>query len=319
MKQKIAMVVLIVALAVGATACGVEGKDEDKKTIKIGYLPITHAAPLYIEDYVSEGKFEHFNLELVRFSNWTDLVDALNTGNIDGASMLIELAIRAKEQGIDLKAVALGHKDGNVIVTALDIDRPEDLRGKTFAIPHKFSTHNVLFYLMLKQAGMAYDEVNVVELGPPEMPAALAEGRIAGYVVAEPFGARAVVIDKGKALFQSEEIWEESIDCGLVLRGELIANHREAAQEFVDAYVAAGAKAELKDAEAKHILKQYMNVDDEVLDLSLQWIKYDELRLDEEAYHTLISHVVEMGLSENPPSFADFVDNSLIDKALGIK
>jgi len=34
-------------------------------------------------------------------------VDALNSGKVDGASMLIELAMKAKEQGIDLKAVAL--------------------------------------------------------------------------------------------------------------------------------------------------------------------------------------------------------------------
>lgn len=308
---------LLVVIMVIMTACGDnQVKNEDKKTIKIGYLPITHAAPLFIEDDLNNGQFEHFNLELIRFSTWTDLVDALNTGNIDGASMLIELAIRAKEQGIDLKAVALGHKDGNVIITAQDIESPQDLKGKTFAIPHKFSTHNILYYLMMKQAGMSYDDVNVVELGPAEMPSALAEGRISGYVVAEPFGARAVVIDKGKVLFQSEEIWDESIDCGLVLRGELIEDYREATQEFVNAYVEAGKKAELKDQESKDILKKYMNVDDEVLALSLEWIKYDELRLDEEAYDTLIGHVVEMGLSDNPPTFEEFVDNSFIDEAM---
>lgn len=308
-------VLLLLVILVILTACG-NKKNEEKPTFKVGYLPITHAAPLFIEDDISGGEFEHFNLELVRFSTWTDLVDALNTGNIQGASMLIELAIRAKEQGIDLKAVALGHKDGNVIISAPEINEPADLVGETFAIPHTFSTHNILYYLMMKQAGLSYDDANVVELGPAEMPAALAEGRIAGYVVAEPFGARSVVIDKGKVLFQSEELWPESIDCGLVIRGDWIENYREATQEFVDAYVEAGAIAELKNDEAKHILKQYMNVDDEVLALSLQWIKYDELRLDEPAYQTLIDYVVEMGLSENPPAFEDFVDNSFIDKAM---
>lgn len=308
-------VLLLLVILVILTACG-NKKNEEKPTFKVGYLPITHAAPLFIEDDISGGEFEHFNLELVRFSTWTDLVDALNTGNIQGASMLIELAIRAKEQGIDLKAVALGHKDGNVIISAPEINEPADLVGETFAIPHTFSTHNILYYLMMKQAGLSYDDANVVELGPAEMPAALAEGRIAGYVVAEPFGARSVVIDKGKVLFQSEELWPESIDCGLVIRGDWIENYREATQEFVDAYVEAGAIAELKNDEAKDILKQYMNVDDEVLALSLQWIKYDELRLDEPAYQTLIDYVVEMGLSENPPAFEDFVDNSFIDKAM---
>jgi len=53
----------------------------------------------------------------------TELVDALNSGKVDGASMLIELAMKAKEQGIDLKAVALGHRDGNVVVVSKDINK----------------------------------------------------------------------------------------------------------------------------------------------------------------------------------------------------
>lgn len=77
-------------------------------------------------------------------------MDALNSGKVDGASMLIELAMKAKEQDIDLKVVALGHRDGNVVVVSEDINKVEDLKGKNFAIPSKLSTHNILLYIMLK-------------------------------------------------------------------------------------------------------------------------------------------------------------------------
>jgi NitT/TauT family transport system substrate-binding protein len=323
--QKITLLAFIVSLLMIITiltGCGQSKEtvqsngNEQKRVIKIGYLPITHAAPLYIEEELGKGKFAHFELQLVKFGSWPDLMDALNTGNIDGASVLIELAMRAKEQGIDLKAVALGHKDGNVVVTTNDIEKVSDLRGKNFAIPHKFSTHNVLLYLMMKQNGMNYDDVKVVELPPAEMPAALSEKRIAGYVVAEPFGARSVAIKKGKVLFQSEQLWNDSIDCGLVLRNDLIRKDREAVKEFVTKYVEAGAKAELKDEQAKKILSKYMNVEDQVLDLSLQWIKYDELKLDKGSYEELRNYMMEMGLSKSPPSFEDFVDNSFIEEAL---
>ena len=106
---------------------------------------------------------------------------------MDGASVLIELAIKAKEQGIDLKAAALGHRDGNVVVVSQDINETRDLKGKIFAIPHRLSTHNILLYQMLKDAGLSLSDLEIVELPPPEMPAALAEGRISGYLVAEPF------------------------------------------------------------------------------------------------------------------------------------
>lgn len=312
--------VLLVLSACSSAGNGKEAKpgNEKKRIVQIGYLPITHAAPLYIEEELglADGGYDNFELKLVKFGSWPDLMDALNTGKIAGASVLIELAMRAKEQGVDLKAVALGHKDGNVIVAAPDINSVQDLKGKPFAIPHKYSTHNVLLYQMLKGAGLQYTDVEAVQLPPAEMPVALAEGRISGYVVAEPFGAKAVVIDKGKVLFQSEELWPESVDCAFVLRGALIKDEPNIAQELVEKYVAAGKVAEQKDQQAKQILKKYMNVDDNVLELSLQWIKYDELKLDEASYEVLRQYMIEMELSEQPPTFEEFVDNSLIEKVL---
>ena len=243
--KKSFLLFLIASVFITLAACG-SGKtekssghsDPGKPTIKIGYLPITHAVPLYIEKELEH--YESFNLELVKFGSWTDLVDALNTGNIDGASMLVTLAMKAKEQGIDLKAVALGHRDGNVLVVHQEINHAADLKGKDFAIPHKFSSHNILLYRMLTQNGVAYEDVTPIEMPPAEMPAALAKGRIAGYVVAEPFGAVSVAIDKGKVLFQDYDVWPNSIDCALVLRNDFIENDREIAEDFVKFYVEAG-------------------------------------------------------------------------------
>lgn len=312
---------LFVLVAIVMSGCSSSGEAQEtaadgKRKIQIGYLPITHAAPLYIEEELGKQGFDSFTLELVKFGSWPDLMDALNTGKIDGASVLIELAMKAKEQGIGLKAVALGHKDGNVIVTAPEIKSEKDLIGQNFAIPHKFSTHHILLYQMLKKSNIPYSDINVIELPPAEMPAALSEGRIAGYVVAEPFGAKSVAINKGKVLYQSEELWQDSVDCALVLRNDLIEQDKEATQELVTRYVEAGKQAEAKDEHNKAILKRYMNVDDKVLDLSLQWIKYDDLRLDEASYEILRQYLIEMNLSDNPPAFTDFVDNSFIDKAL---
>ena len=106
---------IIAVLLLSLTACGsnqTSGSNQDKgkkPTIKIGYLPITHAVPLFVEK--EQQQYKNFKLELVKFGSWPELVDALNTGRIDGASMLVTLAMKAKEQGIDLKAVALGHRD----------------------------------------------------------------------------------------------------------------------------------------------------------------------------------------------------------------
>lgn len=293
-------------------ACGnnESAVDGGKPTIKIGYLPITHAVPLYMQN---DENYEGYNLELVKFGSWPELMDALNTGAIDGASVLIQLAMNAKEKGIDLKAVALGHRDGNVLIAGNDINSVEELVGKSFAIPSRFSTHNILLYEMLKKHGIAYDEVDVIELPPAEMPAALAEGRIAGYVVAEPFGAISVALENGKVLYQSEEIWKDSIDCGLVLRGKFIDDNKELADIFVNDYVAGGELAQGKDEHMHEVVRQYLTVDQNVLDISLDWISYDNLSIEQESYAILRDALMEMGLSDNPPSYEDFVDASFVD------
>jgi NitT/TauT family transport system substrate-binding protein len=316
---KFILLMLVSVLILSLAACGSGGSQEstgdgEKKTVKIGYLPITHAVPLYIEKEMQE--YENFNLELVKFGSWPELMDALNTGRIDGASVLVTLAMKAKEQGIDLSAVALGHRDGNVFVTANDINSAKDLKGETFAIPHKFSTHNILLYQMLKQNGLKYEDVKAIEMPPAEMPAALSEGRIAGYVVAEPFGAISVAIEKGKVLYQDQDVWKDSIDCTLVLRNDFIKKENKVAQEFVDQYVKAGDLAELKDEHTHEMSSKYMKVEKNVLDLSFQWISYDDLKIKESEFEELRKNLIEMGLMENPPTYSEFVDHSLIDKAM---
>lgn len=304
------MLFVVLLTACGTNETGSSAGDGEKPTIKIGYLPITHAVPLYMQN---DEKYEDYNLELVKFGSWPELMDALNTGAIDGASVLIQLAMNAKEKGIDLKAVALGHRDGNVLIGGKDINSVEELKGKSFAIPSRFSTHNILLYEMLKKHGIAYDEVDVIELPPAEMPAALAEGRIAGYVVAEPFGAISVALENGKVLYQSEEIWQDSIDCGLVLRGQFIKDNNELAGKFVDDYVAGGELAQGKDDHMHEIVGQYLTVEENVLDISLDWISYDNLSIEQDSYAILRNALLEMGLSENPPTYEDFVDASFVN------
>ncbi|MGE7842114.1 ABC transporter substrate-binding protein [Lysinibacillus sp. NPDC093712] len=317
MNKKVGIFLLALILLLTLAACGTDEKESvsqtegNKKVVKIGYLPITHAAPLYMQ---TDKEYEGYAIELVKFGSWPELMDALNTGKIDGASVLIQLAMKAKEQGIDLKAVALGHRDGNVLVAAPTIENVEDLKGQSFAIPNKYSTHNILLYRMLQNAGLNYEDVNVVELPPAEMPAALAEGRIAGYVVAEPFGAISVALKKGKVLFQSEEIWPDSIDCGLVLRHDFIEKNKNIAKQFVKDYAAAG---ELMNAEGDHahdVVAKYIKVDKDVLDLSLNWISYHNLKIEAGAYAILRDSLIEMGLSENPPSYEEFVDTTLLEE-----
>lgn len=280
-------------------------EDSGKTVVTIGYLPITHALAVFEEKELLEQENSDITIELEKFSAWSDLTDALNTGRIDGASVLIELAMSAKSQGIDLKAVALGHKDGNVVIVSNDIQSVADLKGKTFAIPHTQSSHNILLNDMLSKEGLTIDDINITQLSPSEMPSSLASGAIAGYCVAEPFGAQAVSQGIGKVLYYSENLWENSLCCGLVFNGTYLENNQDTVNTIIDKYNEAGSK--LDDETAKSIASEYLGQTDDVLDVSLQWINYNDLTISQDDYNLLCDKVVSYGILENPPTYEEFV------------
>lgn len=310
MKKKFKRIISILAttaMMFSLSACGGNTADSgntNSDTVKIAYLPITHALPVFEEAKELEQE-TGLKVELVKYGSWPELMDALNTGRVDGASVLIELAMKSAQEGVGIKAVALCHKDGNVIVVSKDISSAEDMKGKTFAIPHRQSSHNILLNDALEKGGLTVDDINITELAPTEMPSALASGQIDGYCVAEPFGAMSVFMDYGKVLYTSEELWENSLCCGLVLTDSFIDNRPEDAKEFVEKYKEAGKN--LTSDKAKEIASEYLKQSDDVLDLSLKWISYDDLDITEDTYNTLIEKVKKYGLSDNPPTYEEFV------------
>jgi len=285
------------------TAADVKAK---KTVIKIAYLPITHALPLFEEvELLKDNSDSDIEIELIKFGSWPELLDALKAGRVDGASLLIELAMKTKEQGIGLKAVALGHRDGNAIIVANDINSVADLKGKKFAIPNKQSSHNILLNDMLAVNGLSIDDVEVIELAPAEMPSALAGGQISGYCVAEPFGAKAVDLGVGKVLYQSGELWEDSLCCGLVLTDEFIDNNKIAAASFIDQYLAAGDQLTLETA--KEIAGEYLGQEETVLALSLEWISFHDLTITEDIYSALTDKIITYKISDTTPTYEEFI------------
>src|SRR5699024_9369157 len=144
-------------------------------------------------------------------------------------------------------------------------------------------------------------------------PAALAEDRIAGYAVAEPFGALAVDLDVGKVLAHSEAFWPDSYCCVLVFRDDFLNKETDMASAFFNNYIAAGKEANDKNADLYDALQSYMDIDKDVLDISLEWITYDNLQIEVDEYEKLLDRVETLGLMEQAPKYEEFVDHRLFD------
>lgn len=306
-----AIVALVATLALVATAVYYKvddmgiGASDEQTTITIAYLPITHAVPLFKAAEQLEAENSNVHVELVKYGGWAELMDALDSGRVDGASVLIEMAMEARSQGIPLQLSLLGHRDGNVVVASNEITSAAQLKGKTIAIPNQQSSHNILVQQLLGEYGLSADDVILVEMAPAEMPAGLKSGQIDGYCVAEPFGAKAVETGVGHVLATSDELWENSICCGIVFNTQATAEKQAALKTFKEAYLSAGNS--LTKEEAVQIAVDNLGQDEQTSEQSLQWISFNDLNVTEEAYEKLRQEVIKYGLNDNPPSYDEFV------------
>lgn len=305
-KKILVFAMLLVVASLVFTGCG-GGKDQggaagtgEKPVLKVGYLPITHSLPLVVAHRLDAEKYQNLKLELVPFSSWPDLTEALNSGQIQAAITMFEIAMVSKQRGIPSEILLLSHRNGDVLVVNNEIQRIEDLKGRRVAIPHRLSGHNILLYKALKDAGIDYGAVEKVEMAPPEMPAALARGEIAGYIVAEPFGAQSVVGGAGKVLLRAQDIWEGWICCGLVANPSFSQQYPEATQEFINSLVAAGRFIQANPAEAIAIAQDYMKIRGELWEKSLSWISYDDLKPEVEDFKLLQNYLRELPWDGKP-------------------
>lgn len=318
-KRFIVLVALIAALSLALIGCSGSkqtgaGKEE-KPTLKVGYLPITHSLPLVVADKQNSGKYQNFKLELVKFSSWPELTEALNSGKIQGAITMFELAMVSSERGVPGQILALSHRNGDALTVAPNINSVKDLKGKRVAIPHRMSGHNILLYQALKDNDLTLNDVEWVEMAPPDMPAALARGDIKGFVVAEPFGAKAVLGGYAKTLLTAQEVWPDWICCGFVLNPEFKQKYPEATQEFVDSLAAGGQFIEQNKPEAIKIAQEYMNIEEQVWNKSFELgISYADLRPKQAELKKLQDYLVEMKLLKGPVNLNDLLDDTFISK-----
>ncbi|PNZ99980.1 ABC transporter substrate-binding protein [Staphylococcus massiliensis] len=312
--RRIITLLITISLILTMASCDSEGPHKSKKqTIKIGYLPVTHAANLMMTKQLNEARDSNYRVELVKFNNWPDLMDALNSGKIDGASTLIELAMKSKTKGSNIKAVALSHHEGNVIMGKDDTFPYPNQSSYNFAIPHTYSTHYLLIEKLRQEHHIAKDDVSYREMAPGEMPAALNEGRIDGYSVAEPFGALATKLKRGHLINHGHDVMPDAYCCALVLREDLINQHSSSVKSFMKDYKQAGFEMNDKDKSVA-IMKKHFKQDEAVLRQSAEWTSYGDLTIRKQKYQSLSDEIRKQDLF-NPPSFEHFIDTSFYKEA----
>ncbi|MEV8637572.1 ABC transporter substrate-binding protein [Streptosporangium sp. NPDC051023] len=220
-------------------------------TLRIGYLPITDAAPLLLAH--DSGQFTDRGITTpppTLYRGWAPLVEAFQGGNVDLVHLLMPLAIQLRyDAKVPVKVLAWNHTNGSALTVAHRIGSVEDLAGANVAIPAWFSVHNVVLQKLLRAAGItpvidtppsaASRTAQLVVIPPADMPAALTSGSISGYIVAEPFCAVGEVRGIGKILRFTGDVWKDHACCVTVVRESLVRERPDVALRATEAIVAA--------------------------------------------------------------------------------
>ncbi|MDA8211297.1 MAG: ABC transporter substrate-binding protein [Clostridia bacterium] len=317
-------ILLGTAMSAGLVGCGAgntekTGSHAGAPTIKLGYLPITDHLTVISH---AKTKFQKLNLEPVKFSSWPELAEALKAGAVEAAFALTPISLTLRQKGVPIKGVLLGHRNGSVITVKVgnEINTVSDLKGKTIAIPSKFSTHNILLRKILSEKGIdAAKDLKIIDMAPPEMVQGLASQQINGFIVAEPFGGQAELQKVGKVLMLSKDIWPNHICCVLNVREDIIAKHPEAVQELVDSLVATGRFIEGNRQEAANLSNKYLGQKPEVILHVLtnpkDRVTYDNLLPTMDDLKATQDYMLKFGIAQKPVELAAYLDDSFARKA----
>lgn len=242
------------------------GTGGDGRPIRIGYLPITDAAPLLLAH--ANGLYADAGLTVERptlFRGWSQIAEAFQAGQVDIVHFLMPMAVWLRfASRVPLKVIAWDHTGGSALTVAPAIASVDQLAGTTVAVPFWYSIHNVVLQLLLREAGLtavtsgepsaADRTVKLIVMPPPDMPPALSTGSIAGYIVADPFNAVAEVNEIGRVLRFVGDVWYEHACCVVTTSERLITESPDVVQAVTTAVARAQLWARDNRAEAATIL-----------------------------------------------------------------
>src|SRR5580658_5167596 len=184
------------ALPLGMFGCAKANAD----SLVVGGLPVTCNLTLPVACVAKDlnnksapAGARNFQYHYSKFNGWPEIKESLMAGRIQAGYMLAPLVMDLADKGIPLKIVSLGHRSGAVIMVRTDspYQHFRQLAGKRVAVPSRFAVDYLFLRRMLAQENMTIADVQIVEMAPPDMPAALYANAVDAYCTGEPFGAAA--------------------------------------------------------------------------------------------------------------------------------
>jgi NitT/TauT family transport system substrate-binding protein len=176
---------------------------------------------------------------------------------------------------------------------------------------------------MLAREGMTVRDIEIVEMAPPDMPAALYANAVDAYCTGEPFGAAAQRAGYARPLAMTREEWRNYICCVLTVREDLIQKQPGLVQELVNYVQSSGtwldaAAANREKAVQIAARRTYFNQDPKVIRFVMNnpadRVTYGDLRMIRAEFEELMQLSLEARTLRRPVAYERYVDERFVRK-----
>ena len=310
------------ALPLGISACA----EQKPNTLVVGGLPVTCNLTLPVAcqgkatvNSTAPAGAPKFAFEYSKYNGWPEIKESLMAGRIQAGYMLAPLVMDLADKGIPVKIVSLGHRSGAVIMVRTDspYQNFRALAGKRIAIPSRFAVDFLFLRRMLAEENMRVEELEIVEMPPPDMPAALYANAVDAYCTGEPFGAAAQRAGYARPLRMTRDEWPKYICCVLTVREELITENPAMVQDLVNQVLGAGTWLDQQPANREKAIqiaagRQFFNQDPNILRFVMEnptdRVTYGDLRMIRTEFEELMQLSLQAGTIKHPINYDKYVD-----------
>ena len=213
MRRQLRTVVGLVALLAMVVSAGAQAAD-----VTIGYQLVYGPWKARMADLKANG-LGGKSIEFVRFTSGSEVINAMASGSVDISLSGSSPTAAGFSRGVDMQVIYVYDNINNAEALVVDesITAPQDLAGKTIAVPFGSTTH---FHMMfaLEQFNISPKALKVLDMSPPDMVAAWERGDINGGFVWDPALGR--MKEKGRVLLTSGDLsnWGKATFDAMVAR-----------------------------------------------------------------------------------------------------
>jgi len=299
--KQVLMASLAALTFIGGNAMAVE-------KFKIGYLRVMDDAQAMAAYEAGLYKKYGLDVELIEFKSGTDLIKAIVGGQLDTGVFGFTNAVAWASKGADLKVVSGAQLGYHAIVVRDDagIKTVADLKGKTLASQAEGSTADVVLKgVVLKNAGLKSDDVNVLGVSPQVAVQSLVGKRVEAAFLFEPQARIAQLVAPVKQIYEIGEVWP--FPCMVVITsGETLKNRRAAVWKSLDAQRDAIELLKKKPADAARMIAGYF-----IAEPTLKTLKHGEMLREDVIRDAIKSQTFTAKLSDKDQNRMQEIANIL--------